>query len=43
VPPIGGLALLVGAALAVLVLAAVTASLLLVRSVQPDLLREAEP
>jgi len=42
-PPIAGLALLVGAALVVLVLAAVTASMLLVRSVQPDLLREAEP
>ncbi len=42
-PPIGGLALLVAAALAVLVLAAVAASMLLVRSVRPDLLREAEP
>ena len=42
-PPISDLALLVGAALAVLVLAAVTASMLLVRSVRPDLLREAEP
>jgi len=40
---IGGLALLLAAALAVLVLAAVAASLLLVRSVRPDLLREAEP
>jgi hypothetical protein len=35
--------MLVAAALAVLVLAAVAASLLLVRSVRPDLLREAEP
>ena len=35
-PPIGGLALLVAAALAVLVLAAVAASMLLVRSVRPD-------
>jgi hypothetical protein len=42
-PPVGGLALLVAAALAVLVLAAVAASMLLVRSVRPDLLREAEP
>ena len=42
-PPFATLALLVGAALVVLVLAAVTASMLLVRSVQPDLLREAEP
>jgi hypothetical protein len=42
-PPIGGLALLIAAALAVLVLAAVAASMLLVRSVRPDLLREAEP
>ena len=42
-PPLGGLALLVAAALAVLVLAAVAASMLLVRSVRPDLLREAEP
>jgi putative ABC transport system permease protein len=42
-PPLGGLALLLAAALAVLVLAAVAASMLLVRSVRPDLLREAEP
>ena len=42
-PPAAGLAALVGAALIVLVLAAVLASVLLVRSVQPDLLREAEP
>src|ERR1700722_8439208 len=42
-PPLGALALLVAAALAVLVLAAVAASMLLVRSVRPDLLREAEP
>lgn len=42
-PPAAELALLVGAALVVLILAAVTASVLLVRSVQPDLLREAEP
>ena len=42
-PPFGGLALLLAAALAVLVLAAVAASMLLVRSVRPDLLREAEP
>ena len=42
-PPLAALALLIGAALVVLVLAAVTASMLLVRSVQPDLLREAEP
>lgn len=42
-PPVADLAALVGAALIVLVLAAVVASVLLVRSVQPDLLREAEP
>ena len=42
-PPVADLALLVGGALVVLVLAAVMASVLLVRSVQPDLLREAEP
>ncbi len=42
-PPLGGLALLLAAALAVLVVAAVAASMLLVRSVRPDLLREAEP
>jgi hypothetical protein len=42
-PPVSTLALLVGGALIVLVLAAVMTSLLLVRSVQPDLLREAEP
>ncbi len=42
-PPIAELGPLVGVALIVLVLAAVTASVLLVRSVQPDLLRETEP